>query len=84
MGVEGAMMQANQSNKYNKSLIERRKKDKDLTRIYAHIKVEFPESKPEEVIRIRKKMQVENKNRLLKRVLLFVVLCTVLLLLLTL
>lgn len=73
MGGEGAMMQANQSIKYNKSLIERRKKDKDKTGIYSHIKVEFPKSRPEEVLRVRKAMLEQNRNRFIKRLALFIV-----------
>lgn len=63
MGGEGSMMAANNSLKNNRSLVAKRKETKALSGSYANVKIkEFPKATPEELIRIKEKIILENKR----------------------
>lgn len=63
MGGEGFMMQANNSQKYNRSLLAKRKEKQNLQGSYAHSKMaQFPKASSEQLEKIRKQMQAENRR----------------------
>jgi hypothetical protein len=63
MGGEGSMMAANNSLKNNRSLVAKRKETKALSGSYSNSKIkEFPKATPEELIRIKEKIILENKR----------------------
>ena len=72
MGGEGAMMQANASSKYNRSLMSKRK-DRKLSFVHTNTeKTEYnlPKSTPETLSRIQEKVIRENELRKQKRLIL--------------
>ena len=63
MGGEGSMMAANNSLKNNRNLVAKRKETKALSGSYANMKLaKFPKATPEELERIKKKIQSDNKQ----------------------
>jgi hypothetical protein len=67
MGGEGAMMAANNSLKNNRSLLSKRKERTALEGSYSNIELkEFPKASEEDLLKIRERMQLENKKRRLK------------------
>ncbi|AJR04885.1 hypothetical protein [Siansivirga zeaxanthinifaciens] len=76
MGGEGAMMAAINSLKNNRSLMSKRKENKPFSGSYAGIELkEFPKASKTDLLKIREKLQRENKIRTRKH---FVILTLVL------
>lgn len=75
MGGEGSMMAANNSLKNNRSLLSKRKEKSGLSGSYSNVKLaDFPEATPQELMRIKKKIQRDNKQEKVKQLVLFIVL----------
>ncbi|MCF8272234.1 MAG: hypothetical protein K9I95_00225 [Flavobacteriaceae bacterium] len=69
MGGEGAMMAMINSLKNNKSLLSKRKDKNALTGSYSNIKLaKLPNTTPEELIRIKEKIQKDNKRIMIKQI----------------
>jgi hypothetical protein len=82
MGGEGAMMAMINSIKNNKSLLSKRKEKHTMSGSYANLKIaKFPEATPEELLRIKEKIQKENKQIRTKQIIAFSILFCVLLIL---
>lgn len=63
MPGEGFMMMAIKSLKDNRSLLAKRKDKQNLQGSYAGVKLaKFPKAKPEQLEKIRNRMQAENKK----------------------
>ncbi|GAA4281348.1 hypothetical protein [Gaetbulibacter aestuarii] len=63
MGGEGFMMHANKSLKENRSLLAKRKDKQNLQGSYAKVKLaKFPKATSEQLEKIRKRMQAENRR----------------------
>ena len=72
MGGEGSMMSANNSLKNNRSLLSKRKEKNSLSGSYSNVELaDFPESTPEQLERIKAKLQQEQKQIRKKQVILF-------------
>ncbi len=81
MGGEGSMMAANNSLKNNRNLVAKRKEKKALSGSYANLKLaEFPKATPEELKRIKEKIQRENKLLRIKQIIIVsILLCIIVL-----
>lgn len=80
MGGEGAMMAANNSLKNNRNLVAKRKEKKALSGSYANMKLaKFPKATPEELERIKKKIQSENRQLRIKQIVTVLVLFCIIL-----
>jgi len=67
MGGEGSMAAANASLKSNRSLLAKRKDKNALSGSYANIELkEFPKATPEQLQRIKNKIQEDNKKAKIK------------------
>ena len=72
MGGEGSMMSANNSLKNNRSLLSKRKEKNSLSGSYSNVELaDFPEATPEQLERIKAKLQQEQKQIRNKQVILF-------------
>ena len=72
MGGEGSMMSANNSLKNNRSLLSKRKEKNSLSGSYSNVELaDFPEATPEQLERIKAKLQQEQKQIRKKQVILF-------------
>lgn len=74
MGGEGSMAGANVSLKNNRNQLSKRKDRKALGGSYANIELkEFPKATEAQILELREKIKKENRRRLEKQILLFVV-----------
>ncbi|WP_338357033.1 hypothetical protein [Yeosuana marina] len=72
MGGEGSMMAANNSLKNNRNLVAKRKEKRALSGNYSAVQLaEFPKATPEELERIKKKIQSENRQLRIKQISMF-------------
>ncbi|GGK27109.1 hypothetical protein GCM10007962_21720 [Yeosuana aromativorans] len=72
MGGEGSMMAANNSLKNNRNLVAKRKEKKALSGSYANLKLaKFPKATPEQLERIKKKIQSDNRQLRRKQIVIF-------------
>lgn len=79
MGGEGSMMAANQSLKSNRSLLKKRKEKGALRGSYSNMELkEFPKATPEILKEIRERIQKERKQTLIKSLILFAVITSIL------
>ena len=68
MGGEGAVLAAINSLKNNRNLLSKRKENKPFSGSYAGIELkEFPIASETDLLRIREKMQKENRSRAKKQ-----------------
>ncbi|WP_339917394.1 hypothetical protein [Yeosuana marina] len=69
MGGEGSMIAANNSLKNNRNLVAKRKEKRALSGNYLAVQLaEFPKATPEQLDRIKEKIQRENKQLRIKQI----------------
>ena len=79
MGGEGSMMAANNSLKNNRNLVAKRKEEKALSGSYANMNLaKFPKATTEDLERIKRKIQSDNKQLRRKQITIFGIIIVIL------